>query len=403
MKNIQGEFRYIGKLFEDNQRKAIELNNAKEKAEESDRLKTAFLMNLSHEIRTPMNAIIGFSNYIIENKLTENEIKENVKIINSSGKNLFEIIDDLLEMSKIESKSIKINHVSFNIKKFIENINKTYSLMYKDSNVNFLCNLESIPDQYIVTDKIKLQEILYNILNNAFKFTDKGQVEFVVNLDYKKNLLIFNINDTGKGIPIDFHDRIFERFVKISSENISGNEGMGLGLAITKAYIDIMNGNISFISTPHKGTSFNIQIPFLIALDHTSNKKQETKLSNIGNQEVILVAEDDNINYLLIEKILKQLNFEVLRATNGLEAVDIVMQNKEVDLILMDIKMPIMNGYEAFANIRKFNTDIPIIAHTSFSFQEEMHQIEEIGFNDCITKPLDRTILLDTLSKYFSR
>lgn len=400
LKNIKGEFRYIGKLFEENQIKNKELEFAKIKAEESDKLKTAFLMNLSHEIRTPMNAILGFSELLNQNNLTEKERKEYVNIIKTSGKNLVEIIDDLVEMSKIDSNNIKPNYTIFNINEFINYIKETYELSYSNSNVNF--KIETNIDEFplMITDKVKVQEIICNLLNNAFKFTNKGFVNLTINLD--ANELNVSVQDSGQGIPKSFQENVFKRFSKINSKGISANEGLGLGLAISKAYTDMLKGTISFKSQEAFGTTFFLTLPVEYANmnEAIANESQCNVIQDLGEEEIILVAEDDNVNFLLIERLLTNLNFKIIRAHNGEEAVQLLKANDEIDLILMDIKMPVLNGYEAFQEIRKFNSTIPIIAQTSYSFEEELLKIKELGFSDFITKPIDKLQLTQTLSKF---
>lgn len=407
LKNIKGEFRYIGKLFEENQLKTKQLELAKNKAEESDRLKSAFLMNLSHEIRTPMNAVLGFTDLLNNTELSEKDRKEYIKVIQQSGKNLIEIIDDLVEMSKIDSQLIKPNFQAFDLEELIEQIVKTYKNLYTSEKVEFKFIESRIkPSKPIVSDKVKLGEIITNLLNNAYKFTNEGFVIFDYSIDEKKKLITFSVKDSGIGIPNNFQKNIFKRFSKINIKGISANEGLGLGLAISKAYVDMLDGQISFTSQEGVGTTFIVTIPLQYSEQEVISTKDsfEIKLPiDLGEEEIVLVAEDDNINYLLIERVLKNINCKIIRAKDGLEAVEMVKNNSEIDLILMDIKMPNMNGYDAFQEIRKFNKNIPIIAQTSYSFQEELDRIKALGFNGFISKPIEKDKLYNLIKLYLNK
>ena len=408
LKNIKGEFRYIGKLFEENQRQTKELEKAKTKAEESDKLKSAFLMNLSHEVRTPMNAVIGFSDLLSNKNLSEDERNEYVKVIQESGKNLIAIIDDLVEMSKIDSKLIKPNLQDFNLKELIEGIFRTYKKLYESENVEFkLISPKSEGQNFFIrSDKTKLSEIIINLLNNSYKFTKNGFVILEYSIDADKNNINISVKDSGEGIPEKFQENIFKRFSKINTSGISGNEGLGLGLAISHAYVDMLGGSINFESQENVGTTFFISIPLIKSdSDVSHNTMQFNPLIpiDLGDEEIILVVEDDNINYLLIEKVLKPFGCNVLRAKDGLEAVRLCKENNEIDLVLMDIRMPNMDGYEAFLKIREFNKTIPIVAQTSYSFEEELNKIKQLGFNGFISKPINKEELFSLIQRYLKK
>lgn len=407
LKNIKGEFRYIGKLFEENQAKTKELEIAKNKAEESDKLKSAFLMNLSHEIRTPMNAVLGFSDLLSNSQLSDKERNEYIKVIQQSGKNLLEIIDDLVEMSKIDSQLIKPNLQPFDLDEFIQQIFLSYEKLYSNEKVVFkLGKPEKQIKKQIISDKVKLGEVVTNLLNNSYKFTEEGFVILDYEVDEKSNKINFSVKDSGIGIPKAFQENIFKRFSKINAKGISANEGLGLGLAITKAYVDMLGGKINFTSQEGVGSTFFVSIPLNYANENETIKEivPEIKVStNLGKEEIILVAEDDNINFLLIENILKIYNFKIIRAKDGVEAVEFCKTNQEIDLVLMDIKMPNLDGYEAFIEIRKFNPTIPIIAQTSYSFEEELDKIKKLGFDNFISKPIQKQKLLELIKFYLNR
>lgn len=407
LKNIRGEFRYIGKLFEENQTKTKELEIAKNKAEESDKLKSAFLMNLSHEIRTPMNAVLGFSELLSNPKLSEKDRNEYINVIQQSGKNLLEIIDDLVEMSKIDSQLIKPNLQPFDLDEFIQQIFLSYEKLYSNEKVEFkLTKPKKAIQKQIISDKVKLGEVITNLLNNSYKFTEEGFVILDYEVDEKSSKINFSVKDSGIGIPKAFQENIFKRFSKINAKGISANEGLGLGLAISKAYVDMIGGQINFTSQEGIGSTFFVSIPLSYAPEENNKKEIVSKIKtaiSLGKEEVILVAEDDNINFLLIENILKSYNFRIIRAKDGLEAIEFCKKNQEIDLVLMDIKMPNLDGYEAFIEIRKFNPTIPIIAQTSYSFEEELEKIKKLGFNDFISKPIQKQKLFELIKVYMNR
>jgi len=405
LKRIRGEFRYIGKLFEQNFNQKIQLEKTKKKAEESDKLKSAFLMNLSHEIRTPMNAIMGFSDLLLKKDLKENEKEEYLKIIQKSGKNLIDIIDDLVEMSKIDSDLIEPKYSSIDLKNMIQATFESIKVTVPSyKNIDFkLIAPKGTTTQNVVTDVVKLNQVITNLLTNAIKFTDEGFIVLDYEFDLKKNQIHFMVKDSGKGIPDDLQETIFSRFNKVDFISDQDNKGLGLGLAISKAYIEMLGGTISLKSEVGVGSTFSFSIPLLFDSETVLEAEPIYENISLGDEEIILVAEDDNINYLLIEKLLKLLNFKVVRAKNGQEAVEICKQNKEVDLILMDIKMPSVDGHEAFTKIREFNKDIPIVAQTSYSFPEEIEKINQTGFNDFISKPIDKDKLYIIIRKYIQK
>lgn len=406
LKSIKGEFRYMGKLFEENFNQKTELIASKLKAEESDKLKSAFLMNLSHEIRTPMNAIVGFSDLLLDEKISNEEKHEYVRIVQNNSRSLLGIVDDLIEMSKIDSDLIKPNFSSINLESLLKSSFESVALLNTKPNVDLKLQepAEKI-EKNIITDAVKLNQILVNLLNNALKFTDEGFVILDYDIDELKREIIFQIKDSGIGIPDEFKNKIFKRFNKINAKNISANEGLGLGLAISKSYVEMLGGTISVESKEGLGSTFTFTIPLKYGDKNAAIIEANNTVENfhLGNEEVVLVAEDDNINFKLIEKLLKIFNFKVIRAHNGLEAVEMVKSKSEIDLIFMDIKMPHLDGYGAFEQIREFNKTIPIIAQTSYSFPEEVDKIKELGFSDFISKPLDKEKLFELVKKYFNK
>lgn len=402
LKKTTGEFSYIGNLFEENSNQKIELINAKIKAEESDRLKSSFLANLSHEIRTPMNAINGFTELIINTDINETEKLEYLNVIEKSGKNLVSIIDDLIEMSKIDSNQIIPNFAVVNLESCVNELYETIKITIKNKAIDFKLIKSKTPAEFnIVTDDIKLKQVLINLLTNAIKFTDEGEVSFCYEIDEANELINFTVRDTGLGIDEDHHKNIFDRFKRVDSDISIKVGGLGLGLAISKAYVELLGGTISLDSKVGEGSIFYFSIPLQYAkVEHIVVKPVNNIDTVKSEEEVILIAEDDNINFLLFQKMMQNKNFKIIRAINGQEAVDICLNNPNIDLVLMDIKMPLMNGFEALEQIRPMRPSLPIIAQTAYSSSDDKLKIEEAGFTDYITKPLSRERLFELINTY---
>ncbi|MEK8180179.1 ATP-binding protein [Flavobacterium buctense] len=405
LKESNGEFSYIGNLFEENNNQKLELITAKIKAEESDRLKSSFLANLSHEIRTPMNAINGFTDLILNTDINETEKLEYLNVIEKSGKNLVSIIDDLIEMSKIDSNQITPNFTIVNLESCVNELYETVKVTIQNKDVEFILIKSSLPAQFnIVTDDIKLKQVIINLLTNAIKFTDVGIVTFGYEIDENNNLIHFTVRDTGLGIDEQEHQNIFDRFKRVDSDVSIKVGGLGLGLAISKAYVELLGGTITLESKVGEGSTFYFSIPLQYAkveniMVRSINNHENTKSEN----KLILIAEDDNINFLLFQKMMQHKNYEIIRAVNGREAVEICLSNPNIDLVLMDIKMPVMTGFEAIEQIQPMRENLPIIAQTAYSSSEDKAKIEEAGFTDYITKPLNRERLFELLEKYLEK
>ncbi|MFI5453767.1 response regulator [Pedobacter sp. UC225_61] len=405
LKNAHGEFKHIGNLFEENNKQRKQLEIAKEKAEESDMLKSSFLANLSHEIRTPMNAIMGFSDLLHDTNLSEKDKTDYLKIIRNNGKNLISIIEDLIEMSKIDSKQIAPNYQSLDLDKCISELHRAIKITIpEEKRIEFLIHQSTSPlKQKILTDEIKLTQILTNLITNAIKFTKKGYVSIGYKVNEDDKILEIWVEDSGLGIDEKNVKIIFDRFRRVEDEFSIEISGLGLGLSITKAYVELLGGSINVKSTPGIGSTFSISIPLiyeetLIDVDFVQDTYKLSKAEN----ETILIAEDDDINFLLIQKILQSKNYKILRAVNGKEAVEICKNNTNINLIFMDIKMPIMNGFEALELIRQFNKNLPIIANTAYSSFEDKEKIINAGFTNYISKPLNKNEIFYLLNSIFS-
>ncbi|MDD3161388.1 MAG: PAS domain-containing protein, partial [Bacteroidales bacterium] len=410
--NSNGEFvGFIGHCFDISERKHMEddLIIAKERAEESDRLKSAFLANMSHEIRTPMNGILGFAEILKEPDLTGEEQQDYIEIIQNSGKRMLNIINDIIDISKIEAGLMKTEIMETNIN---EQINYMYTFFKpeveaKGMKISFHTSLPS-SEAIIKTDKEKLYAILTNLLKNAIKYSDEGSIDFgyILKSDNKRGELEFYVKDTGIGIPKERQEAIFERFIQADIEDKKARQGAGLGLTISKSYVEMLGGRIWVESEHSIGSTFYFTLPYNRILENVTELSAEQTLDKINRQEPaikILIAEDDEVSGLLLKKALKMFGQSILNAQNGLEAVEICRSNPDIDLILMDIKMPIMNGYEATRVIRQFNKKVKIIAQTAYGLAGDQEIALAAGCNDYIAKPISKTDLLSIIHKYFKK
>lgn len=384
-------------------RKKIEerLRIAVKKAEESDRLKSAFLANMSHEIRTPMNGIIGFLEMINNSEVSKIEQDQYLEIIQHSGNRLLQTINDIVEISKIESGELTLNYSEINLADTFKDVSDFFSFVKDDKNIKLIA--QSFPEEFVIrTDGNKLESILVNLVKNAFKFTDSGVIEFGVTPIHPK--LQFYVKDTGRGIPKERHEAIFNRFVQADMELSRGYEGVGLGLAISKAYVEYLGGDIWLESEPEKGSTFFFTILFepVFIAQSNSDKISFKDTSVIPAKDLtVLVAEDDDVSYNLIRTILKNQNLKIIRARNGKEAIDIYKKRKDqVSFILMDIKMPVLDGIEATKAIRTFDKDIPIIAQTAFALSGDKDLALQAGCNHYLAKPLKRQDLLSGIKRF---
>ncbi len=309
------------------------------------------------------------------------------------------------EMSKIDSNQIAPNFTVVNLESCVNELYETVKVTIPNKSIEFILIKSSLPAEFnIITDDIKLKQVILNLLTNAIKFTDTGMVTFGYEIDEKNELIHFTVRDTGLGIDEQEHQNIFDRFKRVDSDVSIKVGGLGLGLAISKAYVELLGGTITLDSKVGEGSTFYFTIPLKYAkIDNIMvrpiNNHEITKSEN----KLILIAEDDNINYLLFQKMMQNKNYEIIRAINGQEAVEICLGNPNIDLVLMDIKMPIMTGFEAIEQIQPMRPNLPIIAQTAYSSSEDRVKIEEAGFTDYITKPLDRERLFELLTKYLEK
>jgi PAS domain S-box-containing protein len=347
-----------------------ELYLAKQKAEESDKLKSAFLANLSHEIRTPMNAILGFSDLLADKDLSYEHRSEYVNIVQKSGKHLLSIINDLIDVSKIETGQVSPYYSEISLQTFLKDLYNTLSVTIpEDKTIDFSLELHDIDSSSkIISDEVKLRQIIINLVTNALKFTETGFVKIVCSYRDQSQLEC-KVIDSGVGIAEQYYSVIFDRFRQIEGDLAIKKGGSGLGLAISKAYAEMLGGTITVSSEIGKGSTFTLSIPCYNEYKKPKKhiKKSEHDDNYFGNNETILVAEDDDINFYYLTKIMSKTNYKIIRALNGEEAVTIVKNNPDVKLVLMDIKMPKMNGYEATNIIRSLDANLPVIAQTAYN------------------------------------
>lgn len=383
------------------------LQEAKEKAEESDRLKSAFLANMSHEIRTPMNAILGFTELITmpNSKLNEEERRQYVSLIHNSGNNLLHLINDIIDISKLEAGQLKIIYKECNLKELFANLVSSYQEIKKqkgksqlDIRINKTAETSNIT---IKTDPLRLQQVLSNLIDNALKFTDSGYIEFGYEIT-TSNQLEFYVKDTGIGIDPVQKENVFGRFMKLDEDKTKVYRGAGLGLAICKSIVELLNGRIWLESQKNRGSTFSFTLPFSQVAETTEHAPLIASSEYNWMDKTILIAEDEPANFFYIQEVLKKTNASVLKAQNGLEAVQVMQENEHVDLVIMDLKMPVMNGYDATKKIREFNKEVPIISQTAYAMNEEKENALKTGLNDYITKPIKPEKLLAILNKYIN-
>jgi len=391
----------VGIGYDITERKKIEeeLIGAKEKAEESDKLKTAFLHNISHEIRTPMNAIVGFSALLGEPDIDNKTRKSYIDLIMESSNHLLSIINDIVDISNIEANLINTSRNAIDLNQTLKSLCNQFMPKSVAMNIEFSCepglgNSEAL----IITDSTKISQVLSNLINNAFKFTERGGIKIGYTLS--GDFLEFFISDTGIGILPGYHDKIFDRFFQVQSSVSRLYEGTGLGLSISKAYVEHLGGKIWFKSEPGTGSTFYFTIPYekqIVYADPLKDKKTPDSYI-FSSKKVILVAEDVESNFKLIRYFLSGSNAEVLHAYNGKEAVEKCLSTEKIDLILMDIKMPVMDGYTAVKLIREKNNQIPIIAQTAYADDKE--KAIDCGCTGFISKPFDKKGLFKVLREF---
>lgn len=380
-----------------------DLLEAKIKAEESDKLKTAFLANMSHEIRTPMNAIVGFAELLKDPNLPIDQRLEFSNILTSSCETLSEIIDDIIDIAKIEAGQTKIRYSNCLVDEVMQELYTFYSEEIRREEKKIELRLKSSHRMVMVTDRARLMQILSNLLDNAVKFTDEGIVEFGCR-SLEDESVEFFIADSGIGIPEEMHDLIFDRFRQLDNSTSRKHGGTGLGLTISKNLVELLGGEIWLESVTGKGTTFFFRLPDKSEKEKPTESSPYLKIVREAlkwNEKTILIVEDNHANWEFFKAVLAKTGASLVRASTGQEALDYTTSNDPLDLILMDIQMPDINGYEATKKIRQLHKNLPIIAQTAYAMPHDRERSLTAGCDDYLPKPIKPEDLLSIIKKYF--
>ena len=379
-----------------------ELKIAKDKAEESDHLKSAFLANMSHEIRTPMNAISGFTELLKNPNLDSDSISQYVDIIYTNSQQLLSIIDDILDIARIETGQVKINQNIVNVNQILNRVCQAFQQQIINRGISFKV-VHGLPDEQanVETDEIRLRQILTNLLNNALKFTESGSI--IIGYTVNKGVLEFFVKDTGIGIAKENHTIVFERFRQVDTGIARKYGGTGLGLTITRVLVELLGGTIWLESELFIGSTFYFTIPYkdMVQIGNKTLSDIEQKEVFDWPDKTILLAEDEEFNYFYIHEILNSTQAKLIWAKNGEEAVQYCQSNPEIDFVLMDIKMPQLDGYEATKLIKSFRPQLPIVAQTAYAMSEDRIKALNAGCDNYIAKPINKKRLLNLIAENF--
>ncbi|MDY0252842.1 MAG: ATP-binding protein [Tenuifilaceae bacterium] len=405
--NSQAEYNHLFKVNAMNQveleKARKDLNEAKRIAEEADMLKSNFLANMSHEIRTPMNGILGFAQLLQDDDIDKEMQRRYLDIVYHNGAMLVNLIDDIMDISKIEAGQLALNKTDVNIDDLIFDLytffNEAKFKQEKEHLTLRLLNLNDDENSVFFTDEQRLRQVMSNLIGNAIKFTDKGAVEFGYVNERDKNQIQFFVRDTGIGIPKEKVAIIFERFRQIEEGSTRKYGGTGIGLFISKHIVELLGGEIWVESEVGKGSTFYFTLPYTSVQERENAVKVFTPADKDYNWQgkKIMIAEDAETNYKFLRAMLEKTNAEVVWARNGEEVVSYCRENSNVDLILMDIQMPLMDGYEATAIVKKLNPSIKIIAQTAYAMPNDNIKCIEAGCNDYISKPINSHLLLEKI------
>jgi signal transduction histidine kinase/CheY-like chemotaxis protein len=401
-------------LEDEVEKRTQELYVAKEKAEESDRLKSAFLANMSHEIRTPMNGILGFAGLLKEPNLSGEEQHKYISIIEKGGERMLNIINNLVDISKIEAGLMEVSISETSVNKLIEYFYTFFKPEAERKGLQFFVR-STLPENEVLikTDQEKIYAIFTHLVKNAIKYCENGFIELGCSIkpgkarnetnDDVPARILFYVKDTGIGIANERQEAIFERFIQADIEDRRAFQGAGLGLSISKAYVEMLGGRMWMESEEGVGSVFFFTIPYnpdpvrnfaedhVLLSNHSGNERKKLN---------IVIAEDDETSELFLDKVFGTIAKKIFKTTTGAETVDICRKNPDIDLVMMDMQMPNMNGYEATRQIRQFNNKMIIIAQTAFALEGDREKAIESGCNDYLTKPLDPHLLLESIQKH---
>jgi signal transduction histidine kinase/ActR/RegA family two-component response regulator len=374
------------------------LTNALNRAEEADKLKSSFLANMSHEIRTPMNGILGFSELLKNKDITEEQHEKYLEVICSSGNQLLAIVNNILDISRIEAGSVELHYSNSSVNETLDFIYQSFQNKAESKGIKLkLQKPFNEPDDQLWVDNYKLRQILSNLTDNAIKFTSEGKI--TIGYQIEEDKIQFSVKDTGSGIQDDKQNAIFDRFIQAGEFTDPGHSGTGLGLSICKAYVELMEGEISLTSIPGEGSTFSFTLPFTKNNDIPAAPPSVPKISNIIPKAKILIVEDVEENFEFLKEILQNPKTEIFHAHDGEEAVLSVKENA-IDLVLMDIKLPVKDGYTATKEIKNIKPELPVIAQTAYAMESDKVKALEAGFDDYISKPIEISKLFEVINKH---
>ncbi|MBK9290639.1 MAG: response regulator [Bacteroidetes bacterium] len=381
------------------------LRLALEEAQEGSRMKTAFLANMSHEIRTPLNTIIGFSELILEEEMKNREMLDLVEMIKSSGKSLLQLIEDIIDISRIEAGQIRISKADVRIESVFRELlqmfdNEIYK-RGKASKLELRIGRCQPSDACVHTDPYRFRQIMINLLSNAIKFTESGIIEFGY-LPADSALMQFYVKDTGIGIDPAAAAKVFQRFGQIGHPGVQNRQGVGLGMSITRQLVELMGGQIWFDSQPGKGTTFYFTLPACNPQKIQTAQSFALDLFEWSN-EIFLVVDDVEYNYLFLRSVLKNTGALLLWAKNGEEAVRYCRSNPDISLVLMDMQLPKLDGFEATRQIKEINPNLPVIAQTAFADDDSRRKAMESGCDDFLAKPINKQELFTVISQHLRK
>ena len=374
------------------------------KAKVADKLKSAFLANMSHEIRTPLNAIVGFSNLLADGTIKEDLRNEYISIINNSNESLLQLIDDILDVSMIEAEQLKINKVNFSVNQLIKQLYKTYIPILKEKRLDNLQLKIKISDEsyWITSDQIRINQVMVNLLNNAIKFTSQGSIEF--GFEPVKDSIKFFVKDSGIGIEQDNLEHLFDRFYKIEDNNKKLYRGTGIGLYLSKKIIKMLGGTIHVDSEYNKGSIFYFYLPAeLLTIEPAiSEKKQPGKITHqtLPSKSIILIVEDDMSSLIYFKTVLQGLNIRIIETADGKESIRLFSENPNISVVLLDIQLPGISGFDILKKMKEIRPEIPVIAQTAFAMAGDREKCLALGFDDYIAKPVKKDVLITKLSGF---
>lgn len=385
-----------------------QLMQAKYKAEESDKLKSAFLANMSHEIRTPMNAILGFSSLLSDDSINNDQKDEFIGIIQNSGQQLLALINDIIDISKIEAGQMRISKTLCGLNQIINELYISFNSDLAIKNKKEI-ELKILIDKYcegliFMTDEVRLKQVLSNLISNAIKFTHKGKIE--INCKQKdNNYILFYISDTGIGVPEDMHKLIFEPFRQVENSQSNQYGGTGLGLSISKNLVELMGGEMWIESGIKTGSVFYFTLPLIRDIEKTSSNKKITEVDANYNwkDKTILITEDESSNFKYLQELFRKTEAKIIWAESGEQAIEICKNNSAINLVLIDIRMPGMSGIDATRIIRKIRPDLPVVAQTAYAYTEDKEKCFNAGCVGYLTKPIRSEKLFDVLSNIFRK